>query len=117
MDPERGELESPWADTGFETPGQKCPPNEGTWDQGRTTADGFLTADVGLNQGGNIFSPTTKSVGTTKTKTTFANISSPTEHVGTRAGTAATPAKRRHKTINEENKQFDPGGKREKAPP
>ena len=47
----------------------------------------------------------------------FADISSPTEHVGTRAGTAATPAKRRRKTISEENKQFDPGGKGEKAPP
>ena len=44
------------------------------------------------------------------------NISSPTEHVGTLAGTAATPEKRRHKTTSEENKQFDPGGKGEKAP-
>ena len=43
MDPERGELESPSAGAGLETPGQQCPPNEGTWDQGRTTADGFLT--------------------------------------------------------------------------
>ena len=56
-------------------------------------------------------------MGTTKSTTTFADIFSPTEHVGTRAGTAATPAKRRHKTISEENKQFNPGGKREKAPP
>ena len=55
MDPERAELESPWAGTGLETPGQQCPPNEGTWDQGRTTAAGFLTAGVGSNQGGNIF--------------------------------------------------------------
>ena len=30
MDPERGELESPSAGTGVETPGQQCPPNEGT---------------------------------------------------------------------------------------
>ena len=29
MDPERGELESPSAGTGLETPGQQCPPNEG----------------------------------------------------------------------------------------
>ena len=55
-----------------------------------------LDRDVGSNQGG--------------------NISSPTEHVGTRAGTAATPEKRRHKTTSEENKKFDPGGKGEKAP-
>ena len=46
------ELELPSAGTVFETPGQQCPPNEGTWDQGRTTADGFLTAGVGSNQEG-----------------------------------------------------------------
>ena len=34
MDPERGELESPSAGTGLETPGQLCPPNEGTWKTG-----------------------------------------------------------------------------------
>ena len=50
----------------------------------------------------------------TKRTTLFANISSPTEHVGRLAGTAATPG---HKTISEENKQFDLGGKGEKAPP
>ena len=61
MDPERGELESPSAGTGLETPGQQCPPHEGTWDQERTTASGFLTAGVDSNQGGNIFSPTTES--------------------------------------------------------
>ena len=44
MGPELKELESPSAGTGLEAPGQQCPPNEGTWDQGRTTADGFLTA-------------------------------------------------------------------------
>ena len=30
---------------------------------------------------------------------------------------AATPSKRRHKTFSEENKQFDPGRRKEKAPP
>ena len=79
MDPERGELESPSDGTGLETPGQQYPPNEGTWDQGRTTADGFLTAGVGSNQGGNISSPTERA----KNTTTFADISSPMEHVGT----------------------------------
>ena len=119
MDPERGELKSSSAGTGLETPGQQYPPNEGTWDQGRTTADGFLTAGVGSNQGGSI-SPPTECVDTrasTKSTAKLADISSPTEHVGTLAGTAATPAKRRHKTISEENKQFDPGGKGEKALP
>ena len=96
MDPKLKELESSSAGTGPETPGQQCPPNKGAWKKGRTTADGFLTAGVGSNQGG--------------------NISSPTEHVGTRAGTAATPEKRRHKTTCKESKQFDPDGKGEKAP-
>ena len=112
MDPERGELESSSAGTGLETPGQQCPPNEGKWETGRTTADGILTAGVGSNQGVSISSPT-KCVDTrasTKSTATFADISSPTEHVGALVGTAATPAKHRHKTISEENKQFDPGG-------
>ena len=41
MGPELKALESLSAGTGLETPGQQCPPNEGTWDKGRTTADGF----------------------------------------------------------------------------
>ena len=110
MDLKLKELEPLSAGTGFETPGQQCPPNEGTWETGRTTADGFLTEGVGSNQGGNISSPTER-VGTTKSTTTSADISSPTEHVGTRAGTAATPEKCRHKTTSEESNQFDPGGK------
>ena len=113
MDPERGELKSSSAGTGLETPGQQCPPNDGTWETGRTTADGFLTAGVGSNQGGIISSPTERA----KNTATFADISSPTEYVGTLAVTAATPTKRRHKTSSEENKQFDPGGKGKKAPP
>ena len=96
MDPERGELEPPSAGTDLETPGWQCPPNEGTWEKGRTIADGYLLVGMG--------------------STTTADISLPTEHVGTQAGTAATPAKRRHKTTSEENKQVDPGGKGEKAP-
>ena len=55
VDPERGELESSSAGTGLETPGQQCPPNEGIWETGRTTADGILTAGVGSNQGGKHF--------------------------------------------------------------
>ena len=98
MDPERGELESPSACTGLETPGQQCPPNEGTWDQGRTTTSGILTAGMGSNQGGNISSPTERA----KNTKTFADISS----------TAATPENRRHKTTSEENKQFDRLGTR-----
>ena len=96
MDPKLKELESSSAGTGLKTPGQQCPPNEEAWETGRTTADGFLTADVDSIQRG--------------------NICSPTEHIGTRAGTAATPEKCRHKTTSEDNKQFDPGEKGEKAP-
>ena len=96
MGPERGELEPPSASTGLKTPGQQCPPNEGTWEKGRTIADGYLLVGMG--------------------STTAADISLPTEHVGTQAGTASTPPKRRHKTTSEENKQFDPGRKGEKAP-
>ena len=96
MDPELTELESPSAGTGFKTPGQQCPPNEGTWEKGRTIADGYLLVGMGSNQGG--------------------DISSPTKHVGTRAGTAATPAKPRNKTTSKQNNQFDPGEKGEKTP-
>ena len=103
MVPEMEELESPSAGTGLQTLGQQCPPNEGTWDQGRTTASGFLTAGVDSIQKGNISSPTERA---TSTRTT-ADISS----------TAVTPPKRRHKTSSKENKQFDPGGKGEKVPP
>ena len=103
MGPELKELESPLAGTSLETPGQQCPPNEGIWDQGRTTASGILTAGVGSNQGGSSSSPTKRA----KDTKTFADISP----------TAATPENRRRKTSSEQNKQFDPGGKEEKAPP
>ena len=116
MDSKLKEIEPSSAGTVLETPEQQCPPNEGTWETERTTADGFLTAGVGSNQGGNISSPTER-VGTTKSTTTTADISLPTQPVGTRAGTAVTPPKRRHKTTSEENKQFDPGGKGDKTPP
>ena len=103
MGPELKELESPSAGTGLETRGQQCPPNEGTWDQGRTTASSILTAGVGSNQGG--------------------SISSPTESGDTRAGNKSTRItaditflQEGHKPRSEENKQFDPGGKGEKAP-
>ena len=71
-------------------------PNEGIWEKGRTIADDYFLLGMGSIKG--------------------ENISSPTEHVGTRVETAATPAKPRDKTTSEENKQFDPGGKGDKAP-
>ena len=106
MDPELKELESPSAGTGLETPGQQCPPNEGTWETGRTTANGFLTAGVGLNLGKHT-SSTTERVDTRAVRTTTANI---------------TFLQQGHKTKDkekgsEENKQFDPGGEGGKQPP
>ena len=109
MNPEPTKLESSSASTGLETPGQQCPPNKGIWETGRTIADGYLLVGMGSNQGG--------------------DIPSPTERVGTRAGTTTKPAnssntifrKASHKLKDkdkdsEENKQFDPGGKGEKPP-
>ena len=108
MGPELVELEPPSVGTSLETPGQQCPPNEGTWDQGRTTTSGILTAGVGSCQGTNISSPKTESVDKrAKEMKTIEDIFS----------TAATPENRRRKTPSEQSKQFDPGGKGEKAPP
>ena len=105
MDPERGELKSPSAGTGLETPGQQCPPNEGTWEKGRTIADGYLLVGMGSNQGGEISSPTER-VDTRAVRTT-ANI---------------TFLQQGHKPKDkekgsEENKQFDPGGEEGKQLP
>ena len=108
MNPEPTKLESPSAGTGLETPGQQCLPNEEIRETRQTIADGYLLVGMGSNQGG--------------------DISSPKERVGTRAGSATTPAsspntifrkasrKPRDKTPSEENEQFDPGGKGEKPP-
>ena len=103
MGPKLEELESPSAGTGLETPGQQCPPNAGIREQGRTTANGVLTAGVDSSQGGRIPSPPERSTSTR----TFADIFS----------TAAIQENRKCKTPSEQNKQFEPGGKREKAPP
>ena len=104
MDPELEEFKSSSAGTGLETPGQQCPPYEGRWEQGRS----ILTAGVDSSKKGNISSPTTECVDEREKNTvTVAGISS----------TAATPENRRLKTFSEENKQFDPGRRKEKAPP
>ena len=103
MSQELEELTSSSAGKGLETPGQQGPPNEGTLEQRPTTANGFLTAGVNSSQGGRTPSPPERSTSTA----TVADIPS----------TAATPPKRRHKTSSEENKQFDPGGRGEQAPP
>ena len=102
--PELEELDLPSAGTGLETPGQQCPPNEGTWETGRTTAAGFLTTAVDSSQGGRS-PPTTESVDTR------------TSEKSKRITADTTFLQQGHKTRSEQNKQFDPGGRREKAPP
>ena len=109
MDPRMKELEeltSSSTGTGLNTPGQQCPPNEGVWETGRIIADGILTAGVDSSKGGNISSPMESTERATR-MVTVADIPL----------TAATPPKRRHKKSSEENKQFDPGGRGEQAPP
>ena len=102
MDPGlKEEPKSSSAGTGLKTPGQQCPPNEGVWEQRRTTANSFVTAGVDSSQGGRNRSFPERSTSTR----TFADIFS----------IAATPPKRRQMTFNEENKQFPPGGQGKKA--
>ena len=104
MDPGlKEEPKSSSAGTGLETPGQQCPPNEGVWEQRRTTANGFVTAGVDSSQGGRTPSPPERSTSTR----TFADIFS----------TAAIQENRRRKTPSQQNKQSDPGGRGEKALP
>ena len=86
MDRKRGELEPPSAGTGLETPGQQCPPNEGTCEKGRIITDGYLLVDIGS---------------TTTADVTFLQ--------------QGHKRKDKHKS-SEEKKQFDPGRKGEKAP-
>ena len=108
MDPERDELESPSAGTGFETPGQQCHP---IWETGRTTTNGFLTAGVGSNQAGDISSPIERVDTRAATKITTKSAASNTVSLRTRSN----PQDK--KTFSEENKQFDPGGEGGEQPP
>ena len=103
MSQELEELTSSSTGTGLNTPGQQCPPNEGVWETGRITADSILTVGVNSSQGGRTPSPPERSTSTR----TFEDIFS----------TAAIQENRRLKTFSEENKQFDPGGRGEQAPP
>ena len=106
MSQELEELTSSSTGTSLNTPGQQCPPNEGVWETGRIIADGILTAGVDSSKEGTISSPMESTERATR-MVTVADIPS----------TAGTPPKRRHKTSSEENKQFDPGGRGEQAPP
>ena len=103
MDPELEELRSSSAGTGLETPGQQCTPYEAIWEQGRTIANGILTAGVDPSKKGKSPSPT-ESVDTRidKSKRITADTTFPQQG---------------HKPRSEQSKQFDPGGREEKAPP
>ena len=104
MDPEMlEELEPSSAGTDLKTPGQQCPPNEGTWEQRRTTANGFLTAGVDSIQGGRPSTPTE-------------SVDTQTSEKSTRITADTTFLQQGHKPRSEENKQFDSGGRREEAP-
>ena len=112
MDPGmKGEPKSLPASTGINTPGRQSPPNEGAWETGRITADGILTAGVDSSKKGNILSPM-ESVDTRASEKSTVTVT-----VADIPSIAATPSKRKHKTSSEENKQFEPGGRGEKAPP
>ena len=100
MNPEQDQFELPSAGTGLETSGQQCPPNEEAWEIGRTIADGYFLLGMCSNQRG--------------------DTSPPKERVGTRAGTATTPANSSNTVFlkasrkpedkdkeSEENKQFE----------
>ena len=95
MDPELEELKSSSAGTGLETPEQECPPSEGRWEQGRTIANGILTAGVDSSKKGNISSPM-ESVDTRASEK-----STSTATVSGISSTAATPGNRRLKTFSE----------------
>ena len=102
MDPEQDQLEPPSASTGFKTPGQQRHPN---WETGRTTAAGYLTAGVGSSLGGDTSSPTERVDTRADSKITAA----PTASNATFLQARRKPNDK--KTLSEENKQFDPGGK------
>ena len=109
MSQELEELTSSLASTGLNTPGQQeSPPNEGVWETERITADSILTAGVDSSKEGS--SPM-------ESVDTRASQESTTTTVAGTSSIAATPSKRRLKTSSEENKQFDPGGRGEQAPP
>ena len=109
MSQELEELTSSLASTGLNTPGQQeSPPNEGVWETERITADSILTAGVDSSkEGSSPMESVDSRASQESTTTTVAGTSS----------IAATPSKRRLKTSSEENKQFDPGGIGEQAPP
>ena len=110
MDPEPDQLEPPSASTGFETPGQQCLPS---WEAGRTTAAvGCLPLGVSSSFGGSTFSLAEIAVATGTDREITPPYTVPNF-------VFVHPSRKPEdmKTANEENKQFDPGGKGGEPPP
>ena len=102
MDPERGQLESPSAGMGDETPGRQCLPN---WEMGQTTVDRCLLVDVSSNLEENDFPLEELGIGMqtdSQTSTYFASSKIVCKKMSRKLEDNG-PA-------SEENKQFDPGG-------
>ena len=109
MNPEPTELELPSAGTGLKAPGQQCPPNGETE---RTTTDGCLLVGVCSNSGGNTFPPAENAAETRPdSKSTTPPAASNTVFL------KANRKPEDKEKGSEENKQFDPGRKREKPSP
>ena len=104
MEPELGEFESSSTGTGFEAPGQQCLLN---WEMERTTVDGCLLVDGSSDLGETTFSLKEFVIGAqtdssiASSKIIFLQMSSKTKD---------------KELANEENKQFDPGGKVREPP-
>ena len=103
MEPELGKLKSSLTGKGLEAPGQQCLSN---WEMERTTVDGCLLVDGSSDVGETTFSLEDFVIGTqpdSRTSTSLASSKSICPHMS-----------RKHEDkelTNEENKQFDPGGK------
>ena len=101
MDLERGQLESPSAGTGLETPGQQCLPN---LEMRRTIVDGCLLVGASLNLGGNVFPREELGIGMQiDSQTSFTSSKNAFLQMNHKSIDMETASK--------ENKQFDPGEK------
>ena len=108
MYPERGQLKSPSAGTGFETPRQQCLPN---WETRRTTVDGCLLAGVSLDLGGNVFPLEELGIGIqtdSRTPKYFASSKTAFLQMSRKPGN--------NEPTGGKNKKFDPGRKEGEPP-
>ena len=103
MGPERGELELSSAGTGFEAPGQQCLSNG---EMKRTTVDSCSFVDGSSDLGGNTFSLEDLVIGTQTDDQTLTSLVS-----SKKLFLQMSCKPEDNELANEENKQFDPGGK------